>query len=613
MPSTPATAVDTVDTRVERVDRRGRSVLDGLDEWIAKTPTATAVVCGEHAVSYRELDQRANQLAWALRARGAGPESVVALVLRRSVELAVAVVAVLRAGAAYLPLEPEYPDRRIASAIEDLGCVLVVADDPSADRWSTTDVPVIGPVAGGEPDHRPDVRTGGDNLQYIIYTSGSTGRPKGIAMTQGPQITLLDWCRMRYADQAVALQYYPITADVASLELLSTWWSGGCVVMATERDRYDIGAVARLIRRHGVTRVLLPVLAIHQLAAHAVRAFDDVQTLRELITTGDRQTVTPELRQMCQRLPDVFLDDHFGSTEVNVVVAPRLTAPAADWPDAPLLGRPIMDARVYVLDANLAPVPRNVVGDIYIGGGPLARGYAGRGALTAAAFVPDPFSGVPGARMYRTGDLGRWRSGGRLEFLGRADFQIKFRGYRVEPGEIESLLMARDDVDRAVVVVVHPEDASGEDLLTAYVVPASLGPGEVLHAETLRDELTSRLPAQTVPQAFVVVDAFPLTDTGKIDRRALPRPEHVEPEFVPPRDEVESAVAEVWAEVLGVDEVGIKHNFFWLGGHSLLVTRVMYELREMFGIEMSLALMFQRPTVESFAVEVRQAMARETA
>lgn len=594
-------------------DRRERSVLDGLDEWTAKTPHATAVICGDDELTYLDLDKRANQFAAALRAREVGPESVVALVVRRSTDMAVAVVGVLRAGAAYLPLEPEYPEARILSAIADSGCTVVVGDGTVMQRLTAagSTAEFVNSGAGDadpQPD-RPARLSGGDNLQYVIYTSGSTGRPKGIAMAQGPQITLLDWCRERYAEQPVALQYFPLTADVGSLELLSTWWSGGCAVIATERERYDMGAVARLIRRRRITKVLLPVVAMHQLATHAVRHPDDVATLRELITTGDRLTVTADLRRMCDGLASVLLDDHYGATEVNVVTAPRLTAPAADWPDMPSLGRPIVDARLYVLDGALQPAPRNVVGEIYVGGGPLARGYAGRGALTAAAFVPDPFAAEPGARMYRTGDLGRWRSGGRLELVGRADFQIKFRGYRIEPGEIEALLKARDDVDRAVVVVVEPE--GGEALLTAYVVPAPLPPGEVLHGEALRGYLVDRLPAQMVPQAFVLIDQLPLTETGKVDRRRLPSPENVEPSFVPPRDDVESTIADVWAKVLGLSGVGVKHNFFWLGGHSLLVTRVVYELRDVLAVDLPLAVMFQRPTVEALAVEIRRLQASQ--
>ncbi|MFD6156638.1 amino acid adenylation domain-containing protein [Nocardia sp. NPDC060256] len=593
-----------------------RGVLGGFDDWVAKAPDDLCVIAGETSLTYLELDRMANRMAWALRGRGVGPGAVVGLCLRRDVGLAVAVSAVIKAGAAYLPLEPEYPVDRIRAALVDSAAMLLLADRsvlPAETELAGT-VPVLFTDDSMEsfPAQPVPSETGNDDLLYVIYTSGSTGKPKGIAMQHGPQVRLLDWSRTQYAEGPRALQYFPITADVAALELLSAWWSGGCVVIATERDRYDITAIARLIREHRITKILLPVVAMQQLARHAVAHPEDVASLRELITTGDRLAITPEIRLMCDRLPEAVFDDHYGSTEVNVVNAPRLSAPAASWPDHPVLGRPLPLARLYVLDLDLNPVPKNVSGEIYVGGGPLAWGYSGRGALTAESFIPDPFGRIPGARLYRTGDLGRWRAGGMLEFLGRADFQIKLRGYRIEPGEIEARLAERDEVAKAAVTLVRPEpDAGGEPLLAAYVVPAPLPPGEVLHTEPLRDYLAAHLPAHMVPQAIVPIDRLPLTGTGKVDRARLPRPEAVEPEFVAPRDELESAIAGIWAEALGMDRVGVRHNFFWLGGHSLLVTRVVYQIRETLRVELPLSSLFQRPTVEALAVELRRAMAEQ--
>lgn len=589
-----------------------RTVLDGFDQTVARAPSSIAATCGDQSLTYLELAQRANRVAWRLREHGVGVESVVGVCLPRGLSMAAAVLGVLKAGAAYLPLEPEYPDERLRLALTDTGARVLLAGEAVRARlvaagWAD---PVLVPdegVAATAPDHA----AGPDNLQYVIYTSGSTGRPKGIAMQHGPQIALLDWSRQQYRERPVALQFFPITTDVASLELLSAWWSGGQLVIATERDRYDISAIARLIRRHAITKALLPVVALQQLARHAVDHADDVASLRELITTGDRLTITSEIRLMCERLPGVYLDDHYGSTEVNVVTCPRHTAPSQEWPDRPSVGSPIAVARVYVLDDQLNPAPANVPGEIYIGGGPLARGYLRRGWLTAAAFVPDPFSPVPGARMYRTGDLGRWRAGGVLECLGRVDFQIKLRGYRIEPGEIETLLRARDDVKEAAVVVVAGDGPAGgtDDMLVAYVVPAPLPDGQVMHTEPLREHLASKLPAHMIPHTFVVLDEMPLTESGKVDRRNLPAPGTVEPPFVAPRDDIEAMIAEIWADSLGVDAVGVKHNFFWLGGHSLLVTRIIYELREALGVDLPLATLFERPTVESLAVRMRGLLA----
>jgi acyl-coenzyme A synthetase/AMP-(fatty) acid ligase/acyl carrier protein len=368
------------------------------------------------------------------------------------------------------------------------------------------------------------------------------------------------------------------------------------VIIADDHDRYDVAATARLICEHRVTKVLQPVVAMQQLARHAVDHPEDVASLRELITTGDRLVITPEIRAMAEALPGVRFDDHYGSTEINVVSAPRLEQPAQDWPERPALGNPVAASRIYVLDAALRPTPKNVPGDIYVGGGPLARGYLGQGGLTAGAFLPDPFAGTAGARMYRTGDTGRWRSGGALEFLGRADFQVKIRGYRVEPGEIEALLREHADVSQAVVVATRASEPDAA--LVAYVIGGD--------PDVLRDYLAERLPAHLVPQAVVVLEEFPLTTTGKIDRKRLPDPGAVEPPFIAPRDEVEELIAGIWSEVLGVGRIGVRDDFFRLGGHSMLVTRVVYQLNRSFGIDLPLRTVFDRPTIEALAAAVRE-------
>jgi amino acid adenylation domain-containing protein len=579
-----------------------RNVVEGFDEWVVKAPDDVAIVVGDQSLTYRRLDQRANRAAWALRARGAGRSTVVGICLPRGIDLAVAVLAVLKSGAAFLPLEPDHPVGRRRSVLLDAGATLAVTGPASgADDLGVPTVHVTEDSVAGFPAERPACVAGADDLLYVIYTSGSTGRPKGIAMQHGPQVTLLDWSREQYARRPTALHYFPITADVAMMELLSAWWTGGRVVLATDAQRHDIAAVAELIRRHRITKVHLPVVAMKQLARHAVDHPTDVASLRELISTGDRLAITPEIRQMCARLPGVRLDDQYGPTETDVVTAARFVAPTEDWRDSPPIGRPTPGARVYVLDAHLRPTAENVTGEIVVGGAPVAWGYLGRGGSTATAFVPDPFAAEPGARMYRTGDLGRWRAGGELEFLGRADFQVKIRGYRIEPGEIESVLTRRDDVDSAVVVAVAGPGTGSEPMLVAYVVPAAEPPS----ADRLRDDLAARLPAYMVPHTFVFLDRLPLTGNGKVDRRRLPRPTVAEPRFVAPRDELESTIAAIWAEALDLETVGVRHNFFRLGGHSLLVTRVMFHLRQKLGVDLPLISLFQLPTVEALAGAAR--------
>lgn len=590
--------------------RTTRTVLEGFDVWVAKAPDEHAVISGGTALSYWELDEAAESLARDLRALGAGPETVVGLCVQRGTGLAVAVLGVVKAGAAYLPLDPAHPAERSRSVLADAGATLVVTDRSvsaglDAEGWGQARVyeldgehPVPAVADPGGPDDSGPAGEA-DRLLYVLYTSGSTGRPKGIAMQSGPQITLLDWCREHYAERPVALQYFPVTADVAFLELMSTWWLGGCAVIATELERYDVAALAGLVERHAVTKVLLPVVALDELARYSRTAPDQVATLRELITTGDRQVITPAIRELCDQSPGMFLDNHYGSTEVNVVTAPRLTAPAAEWPDHPLTGRPMSAARIYVLDANFSPVPPNVQGEIYVGGGPPARGYTGRPGLTAAAFLPDPYAGVPGARMYRTGDLGRWRPGGVLEYLGRADFQIKLHGYRIEPGEIEALLRERTDVERAVVLRI----GEGQD---AYLAAYLIAVGEPPPPGELQEYLASKLPAPMVPSSYVFLPEFPLTGTGKVDRKALPLPDGGGPQWVAPRDETERAAAEVLAQALGRDRIGVTDDFFRMGGHSLLVTQVVHRLRAALGVQLPLRAVFERPTAAALAEEVRR-------
>lgn len=586
-----------------------RTISARFDEVAAATPDRVAVVAGSQRLTYRELTARANQLAWALRERGAGPEAVVGVSTRRNLDLVVALLAVVKGGAVYLPVDPDHPAERRHLLLTAAGASLMLTDRRTQDELGPDRLPV--PTMGIEPGllrryptTSPAVSVTPDSLLYLLYTSGSTGQPKGIAMHHGPTVDLLDWTRRHYAESPCALQYFPVTADVAYYEIFSTWWSNGSVVVASEDDRIDVSRVVRLIREHQITRVMLPVILLEQLARKAGDCPEEVATLREVVTTGDRLLITPAIRNMFRQLPDAFLENQYGSTEVNVVTARRFSGPVDEWPDIPSIGSPIGRARVYVLDQNLTPVPATVPGHLYIGGDPVARGYLGQPDLTARSFLPDPFNPNAGARMYRMGDLARWRPDGTLEFLGRADFQIKIRGYRVEPGEIESQLRAQPDVGQAVVVAT--DESPDDKQLIAYLVPA----GIAIDPADLRTRLRGILPAYLMPGAIVVLDRLPLTSTGKVDRKQLPAPELASQKPVTPRGETERVIAEVWTDVLGLNEVGTEDDFFSLGGHSLLVTQVVYRLRDIFGVELPLRAMFEHPTVASLAIELKGANRR---
>jgi amino acid adenylation domain-containing protein len=584
------------------------TICAGLEEQAARTPDATAVVFEDRIVSYSRLNTLANMLAHRLTEHGVCREKVVGICLRRGIELVVAVLAVAKAGGACLPLDPEHPAARLRFMISDAGAGFVLSEPDLGDVLEgIPSLPVDLKALDGYPVNDLAPRSGPTNLLYVMYTSGSTGRPKGIAMHQGPQIDQMRFSRTGYAQAPRALHYYPLTSDVGYFELMSALWSGGSIVIASEEDRFDIARIAGLIQQYRLTKVLLPVSVLDQLARHSVRRPDEVSSLQEVITTGERQVITPEVRELFVGLPGMTLDNHYGSTEVNVVTLARRRVAPESWPEFPDVGEAVGTARVYVLDRHLCPTPVNVPGEIYIGGPPPARGYLGKPRLTAEAFLPDPFSPVAGARMYRLGDLGRWRPDGKLECLGRVDFQIKVSGYRVEPGEIESALRERADV--ADAVVVSAVTAEGGTRLVAYVVPHGASPSQ----EELRKELRRTLPSQMIPQSVKLLKRLPMSANGKVDRERLPAPDPEAPESAPAQDAQEEVIAAIWQAVLGRDRVGRAENFFALGGHSLLVTQVVHRIRQAFGVDLPLRTLFEAPTVAELASEVRSGVLRDIA
>jgi amino acid adenylation domain-containing protein len=576
----------------------GKTVLDRFAEQVATRPSAPAVACGDARLTYAELDARATRVAAALRARGTGPESRVGLCLDRTPDLPVAMLAILKAGAAFVALDPAHPADRLRRLVEDSGASCVIAEPGAAWTGDAERVTVKALARAGGSGPLPHAGPG--NAMYVVFTSGSTGRPKAVVMEHGPTARLMSWAARRYDLTGPVPQYFPVTSDVCAYEIFSTWWAGGCVVVVEEDDRYDAARLAGLIHRHGVATALLPGAVLADLAAHTAADPAAVATLRQLATTGDRLTVGDDLRRMCRGRT---LDNQWGSTEVNVVTAGLLSGPADDWPATPSIGSPVSGGRIHVLDDHLNRVPVNVPGDLYVGGSQLARGYLGRADLTAAAFLPDPYTPTPGARMYRTGDRGRWRPDGTLEFLGRGDFQVKVHGYRVEPGEIEGVLRAHPSVARAAVVA---ERTGGDVRLVAYATPRE----SEVDTAVLREHLRDRLPQHMVPAVVVALEEMPLTATGKVDRARLPaagaEPAPVRTE---PRDDVERRIIEVWKTVLKRETIGPEDDFFSLGGHSLLCVQVVARIGRAFDVELPLRAMFTHRTPAEFAEVVAGARA----
>ncbi|MFH8978198.1 non-ribosomal peptide synthase/polyketide synthase [Streptomyces sp. NPDC017890] len=543
---------------------------------VRSAPEAEAVVFEDTVLTYRELNRRANRLAHALIARGAGPEQVVALRLPRSAELVVAVLAVLKTGAAYLPVDPDYPAARIAYMLQDARPAVVLDD--------------LGAVApdGELPEHDPAVVVDARHPAYVIYTSGSTGRPKAVVMPAAGLLNLLAWhhASVGGAPGTRTAQFTALSFDVSVQETLSALLYGKTLVVPTEEQRRSAELLAHWLDRHEVEELFAPNLVVEALAEAAEEAGLALPRLRLIAQAGEAMRLGGVVRRFQARRPGLALHNHYGPAETHVITAYPLPADPADCPLPVPIGRPIANCRTYVLDAALRPAAPGVLGELYLAGAGLARGYLNRSGLTATRFVADPY-GPGGALMYRTGDLVRWRTDGELEFAGRADHQVKVRGFRVEPGEIEAELAAHPSVAQVAVL-------AREDRLVAYVVPPAT---TVASTTELAAYLRDRLPDHLVPSALVLLDALPLTPNGKLDRAALPAPA---PDTAvggrAPRTPQEQILSELFAEVLGVPRVGVDENFFDLGGHSLLATRLVSRVRATLGVELELRSLFRHPT-----------------
>ncbi|WP_219501730.1 non-ribosomal peptide synthetase [Nonomuraea ceibae] len=580
-----------------------------LADLLGGKPGAVAAICGDERITYAELDARSRALARRLRAAGAGRGTLVAICARRSIDLLAGLLAVVRAGAAYLPLDPGHPAERLAYVLADSGAQLLLTQRGLSTRLPG-DLPALhlDELCGEEPEEEPGEPAAASDLAYVIYTSGSTGRPKGVAISHGALANLL----LSFRDQLEAgpddvwLASTSLSFDISALELYLPLITGGTVVIADDEGTRDGSRLAALAAATGVTHL--------QATPSGWRMLLDAGFHRPGVValTGGEALPGPlatELRPRVARLWNVY-----GPTETTIWSS--CWEVPAGVTGGVRIGRAIANTRLYVLDRRLEPVPDGSTGELFIAGDGLARGYPGRPGLTAERFLPDPY-GPPGTRMYRTGDLARWR-GGEVECLGRTDEQVKLRGHRIEPGEVEARLMEHPSVARAAVVVRG-------DRLVAYVVPASApsppdssgapstpdrsglsfapdGCGEAV-PQALAAHARAMLPASMVPAAFVPVPALPLTPNGKVDRAALPDPDVVRGAR-PPATPAERLVAEVFAEVLGLDAVGADDGFFDLGGHSLLASRAGARLTCALGTEVAVRALFDHPTVAALAAEL---------
>jgi amino acid adenylation domain-containing protein len=581
-----------------------------LEKQAALTLDSFALEFDGKKLTYVEVNHRANQLARLLRQKGVGPDVLVGVFAERSFEMVLSLLAVLKAGGAYVPLDPSYPAERLAHMIEDARASLVLAQPHLANQLpkAAKEVHLLDATwksyRDESGDDLDDIGTP-ENLAYVIFTSGSTGRPKGAMNEHRGICNRLMWMQEEYGltDKDRVLQKTPYSFDVSVWEFFWPLLTGARLVIARPEGHRDSPYLVKLICDSGITTLhFVPSMLRLFLEEEGLEA---LTSLRRVFCSGE--ALPHELQErFFARLPDVELHNLYGPTEAAVDVTywacrrgdERLTVP---------IGRPVANTQIYVLDNRMEPVPVGVAGELYIGGVQVGRGYAGRDDLTAERFVPDPFSSTSGARLYKTGDLARYLPDGAIEYLGRIDHQVKMRGQRIELGEIEATLDQYADVAQSVVTM--REDKPGDQHLVAYVVPRRAD----LSAKELKEHLSKQLPSYMVPSVFVFLEVLPLTSSGKIDRKRLPAPEQSDIQqvtYVAPRTQTEKVLAGIWAEVLGLEQVGIEDNFFDLGGHSLLAMRMVSRVLQEFSVELPLRELFAAPTIAGLSLRIEAPRAR---
>ncbi|HZW31370.1 MAG TPA: amino acid adenylation domain-containing protein, partial [Isosphaeraceae bacterium] len=589
----------------------------------ARTPEAIALTCGDQHLSYHALDARAGRLARSLRALGVGPDVLVGLCAERSAELVVGLLAILKAGGAYLPLDPVHPPERLGFQLTDSGAAVLLIQPHLAEHLPPHAARVVElePIDGPEPPTDgplPDGGTTPEHLAYVIYTSGSTGTPKGVPVTHANVARLFTatqpWFHFDAAD--VWTLFHSFAFDFSVWEIWGALLHGGRLVVVPYLVSRSPEQFHQLLRAERVTVLNQTPSAFRQLIRADESAGGADLALRWVIFGGEALELQ-SLRPWFERHGDTAprLVNMYGITEttVHVTYRPIARGDLESGSGASPIGRAIPDLRLYVLDRHLEPVPPGMVGEAFVGGAGVARGYLGRSGLTAERFVPDPFSGRPGARLYRSGDLVRLRRDGELEYIGRSDRQVKIRGFRIELGEIEAAL-ARQPVLREAVVVARP-DPRGDTRLVAYLVPRRAGAPAAVE---LHRRLKGSLPDYMVPAVFVTLDSLPLTANGKVDLEALPAPDWDRVAdggagFVAPRGPIEEALAEIWAELLGSHRFGAHDNFFERGGHSLMAIELLARIRQTLEAEVPLKDFLDEPSLAHLARLIERSLADGTA
>jgi len=572
-----------------------------FERQVDRDPEAVAVVFGERRLTYRELNERANRVAHHLRGRGVGPNVLVGVCLERSPDMVVALLAVWKAGGAYVPLDPAYPKERLSFMVEDAQPLLILTERNCVPLLSASGDNVVcldsdWSMLSQEPADNPAPTANPSNLAYVMYTSGSTGKPKGAMIVHRGLVNYLWWAIRTYPVEpgdAVPV-HTSISFDLTVTSLYTTLLGGGTVELLPE----DVGAqnlLAALLRPG--KRGLVKITPAHlELLATQINP-DQAAGMAKAFVIGGENLVAETIRLWRDHAPSTRLFNEYGPTETVVGCCVHEVQAGDPRSGSILIGRPIANTQLYILDENMRPVGPGVTGELFIGGVGVGLGYLNRPELTAERFLPDRFSGTSDARLYKSGDLARYRNDGALEYLGRADDQVKIRGYRIELGEVEATLAAESSVQSCAVLA--REDEPGNKQLVGYVVSRE---GDAPETDELRTFLKTRLPEYMIPAQFVFLDSLPLTPNGKVDRKALPTPPKANTGAGgPPQTETEKLVAAIWSELLRVDGIGIEDDFFDLGAQSITAVGLVARLGEAFDVNIDLATLFERPTVAALS------------
>jgi len=584
----------------------GQAVHLWFEQQAARTPDAVCVVYNNKSYTYSEVNEQANALAWHISSIP-NPERLTGICIERSPAMVISILAILKAGHAYVPFDPEYPAERLSYMMQISKLPLLITNQKLKHKIPSDGARLlllddIGASLSKEKKSNPGSAVVPADLAYVLFTSGSTGLPKGVAMMHGPLVNLLEWQQHETGldKPARTLQFAPVSFDVSFQELFTTWAGGGSLFLIDDEMRLNAVSLLRFINENKIERLFLPFIALQHLAEVADENKIYPVSLTDIITAGEQLRITRHISNFFQALPLCRLHNHYGPTETHVVTSYTMHGNADKWMPLPPIGKAVSNTSILLLDESLKPVPAGEPGELYVAGAALARGYLNRDDLTTERFIKNPFDKNGHSRLYKTGDLARLLPDGNLEYLGRIDGQVKVRGYRIELGEVEVTMGKFDTISQ--VVVIAREDEPGDKRLVAYVIPRD---GKKININELRKFLNDNLPDYMVPSAFITMDVFPRTPSGKIDKLKLPPPGNKRPEiatlYVEPAGSFEKKLATLWSRLLRIDRVGLNDNFFDLGGNSLLALQTIAKIHQEQGIDIPVVKLYQHPTIAGIA------------